>query len=323
MKPPNAHRRYFHIAGITVCVESDLDFEAVRFKRALAPFAVDGPGDDTVTLRHHFALPDLKGQDLGRELYRKAPWAISRTRDSWYYLGVKSDAKDAELQWVGVFDADFAHATIYSEPRWKDLVLTCADGWHSLSLFPTDQVWLAPLLSNRNAVLLHSAAVILNGQGLLFVGHSGAGKSTTFAMLKSRAELLCDDRNVARRWPDGWRVHGTWSHGDVPDVSAASAPLRAILFLRQDTCNEIVSLTDRRDIWKRLLATLIRPMVTAEWWRKELDVLEFLVAEVPCYTMDFDKSGEIVAVLETLAEEGARRTEGSGSSVRHLAKAFP
>jgi hypothetical protein len=95
-------------------------------------------------------------------------------------------------------------------------------------------------------------------------------------------------------------VHGTWSHGDVADVSSASAPLRAVLFLRQDTRNEIVPLTDCKQIWKRLLATLIKPMVTAEWWQKELDVLERLVNEVPCYTMDFDKSGAIVAELERL-----------------------
>ena len=195
------------------------------------------------------------------------------------------------------------------------------DGWPSLSLFPTDQIWLGPLLADRSAVLLHSAGVIFNGQGLLFVGHSEAGKSTTVTMLKtacsektqgahlrgnghperpSHVEILCDDRNIARRWPDGFRVHGTWSHGDVPDVSAASAPLRAILFLRQDKVNTIEPLADRKETWKRLLATLIRPMVTVEWWQKELDVLERLVQEVPCYTMHFDKSGAIIAELERL-----------------------
>jgi len=140
------------------------------------------------------------------------------------------------------------------------------EGFHSLSLFPTDQIWLGPLLADRDAVLLHSAAVILNGQGLLFVGPSDAGKSTIVTLLKDaadrakglsslRAEVLCDDSNTVRKWPrpvsatnDGerggeWRVHGTWSHGDVADVSSASAPLRAILFLEQSPRNEIVRLT--------------------------------------------------------------------------------
>jgi MoaA/NifB/PqqE/SkfB family radical SAM enzyme len=310
------HRRYFQIAGITVRVESDLDFDAVRFTPELAQFAVAGPGEDNVTLRHCFELPDMKGKDLGEELYRKAPWAISRKNGTWFYLGILPTPDDPELHRVAVFNADHTRATIYSPPR--EVEYTRTHGWYSLSLFPTDQVWLAPLLADRNAVLMHSAAVILNGQGLLFVGHSDAGKSTTVTMLKNvgvgaglegdhkgsplQVEILCDDRNVVRRWEEGWRVHGTWSHGDVSDVSTASAPLRAILFLRQDSRNEINPLTDRKGIWKRLLATLIKPMVTADWWHKELDVLERLVNEVPCYTMDFDKSGAIVAELAKLAE---------------------
>ncbi len=86
----------------------------------------------------------------------------------------------------------------------------------------------------------------------------------------------------------------------MPDVSSASAPLRAILFLQQDTRNDIVPLTDRKEIWKRLLATLIKPMVTSEWWRKELDVLEHVVSDVPCYTLHFDRSGAIVDKLVSL-----------------------
>jgi hypothetical protein len=326
------HRRYFRIAGITVRVESDLDFDAIRFKPELAAFAVDGPGDDNVTLRHYFELPDLKGKDLGEELYRKAPWAISQQKNgTWFYRGISPDGTDRELHRVAVFNPDHTHGTIYSLPR--DAERIRSDGWHSLSLFPTDQIWLAPLLADRQAVLLHSAAAIVNGQGLLFVGHSDAGKSTTMEMLKAarsgetgrqgdeetrrqgdkgmglQVEILCDDRNVVRKWgadpkgfenPSGlgeWRVHGTWSHGTTADVSPASAPLAAILFLQQDTRNELVPLTDGKAIWRRLLATLIKPMVTAAWWQKELDVLEQIVKEVPCYTMRFDKSGAIVEPL--------------------------
>ncbi len=310
MEWQDKHRRYFQIAGITVRIESDLDFGEVKFKKELAQFAVAGPGDDNVTIRHYFELPDMKGKDLGKELYRQPPWAISRKNGTWFYRGILPDGSDAELHRVAVFDADHTHATIYSPPR--DAERIRADGWTSLSLFPTDQIWLAPLLADRNAVLLHSAAAILNGQGLLFVGHSEAGKSTTVTMLKNArdpkgfrkpfgsVEILCDDRNIVRRWDDGWRVHGTWSHGDVADVSSASAPLCAVLFLQQDTCNEIARLTDRKEIWKRLLATLIKPMVTAEWWQKEMDVLERIVNEVPCYTMRFDKSPLIVAELLSL-----------------------
>jgi hypothetical protein len=119
-------------------------------------------------------------------------------------------------------------------------------------------------------------------------------------LLGERATILCDDRNIVRRWPDGFRAHGTWSHGDVAEVSSAGPPLRAVLFLEQAGLNEIAPLDDGKAIWQRLLATLIRPLVTADWMRKELEILERVVAEVPCYTMRFDRSGAIVADLERL-----------------------
>ena len=321
MQWPGKHRRYFRIAGITVCVESDLDFDAIRFQPELAAFAVDNPGDDTVTLRHYFHWPNLRGVDLGESLHHKAPWAISRDPEhgTWYYRTLPLDGGDRPWHRVASFSADHTHGTIYSPPS-KEADIR-ANGWESLSLFTTDQIWLAPLLADRQAALLHSAAAILNGQGLLFVGHSKAGKSTTVTMLKHarnhtglplQVEILCDDRNIVRRWlpplsatEEGkggseWRVHGTWSHGDVADVSSASAPLRAILFLQQDTRNEITPLADRKERWNRLLATLIKPMVTADWWQKEIDVLAQIVNEVPCYIMHFDKSGAIVDRLATL-----------------------
>lgn len=296
----NKHRRYFRIAGITVCVESDLDFNELKFKKEFAPFAVAGRGKDNVTLRHYFELPDLQGMNLGKELYRKMPWSISRKGNRWYYLGITSEEHNDDLQWVGIFNADHTQGTIYHSRQYGEMFRNRSQDWPSLSLFPTDQVWLAPLLAHRNAVLLHSAGVILNGCGLLFVGHSDAGKSTTVNMLKGRAEILCDDRNVVRHQDSGWCIYGTWSHGDVADVSATSAPLQSILFLQQDKQNAIVPLTDRKEIRDRLLATLIKATVTAEWWHRELDVLERIVNEVPCFTMHFDKTGGIVPELENM-----------------------
>ena len=214
------------------------------------------------------------------------------------------------LHRVAVFSADHASGDIYNtgpyEQAWRDGGLT------SLTMFPSDQIIVARLLADREGCYLHSGGLTIDGRGFVFVGHSDAGKSTTMQLVRqelgARAEILCDDRNIVRRWPEGFRsgppgfyVHGTWSHGDVPDVSSASAPLRAILFLEQHEHNEIVPLTDRKQIWQRLLATLIKPMVTADWWAKQMDLLEQIVAEVPCYTMRFDKSGAIVAELEKMA----------------------
>lgn len=307
---PEIKSCFFEVAGITIRVESEFEPDIVGSKKELARFAVGGPGRDNVTIRHYFELPGLEDLDLGTEVYRKAPWSVWRKGDRWCYLGISAEPGDPELHRVAYFSSGYTQATIYSTPYHEKLARE--EGFHSLSLLPTDQIWLIPLLADRDAVLLHSAGVILNGRGLLFAGRSEAGKSTTVTMLKealsadahNTLEILCDDRNIVRREADGWRLYGTWSHGDVPDVSPESAPLQAVLFLQKAGHSALVRMTDRKEIWFRLLTTLIKPMVTAEWWQKELDRLEQIINDVPCYTMFFDKGGDIVNGLVELTRTG-------------------
>jgi hypothetical protein len=202
---------------------------------------------------------------------------------------------------VATFSDDHSHARIYND---RDEIYL-KGGLHSLTLFPTDQILLSRILAEREACFLHSAGMIWKGKGLLFVGHSEAGKSTTVKMMMDRAEILCDDRNIVRRWPEGFKVHGSWSHGEVPLVSAACAPLYAILFLKKSSQNHITPITKRIEIIQRLMACIIKPFVTADWWQKMITLLEKIAGEVPCYEMEFDKSGGIVPEIEELLESRA------------------
>jgi MoaA/NifB/PqqE/SkfB family radical SAM enzyme len=196
------HRRYFRIAGITIQVDSDLPIDDQTFHPKFAAFRADGPGADTVTIRHHFTLPDLKGKDLGRELYRKPPWAIFQQNGSYIYLGISPQADDPSLHRVATFNADHTRARIYNdrEDFWRKGDL------HSLTMFPSDQILIARLLADRRGCYLHSAGAIINGAGMLFVGHSDAGKSTITRLLMDaggagdmQVEILCDDRNIVRK----------------------------------------------------------------------------------------------------------------------------
>jgi MoaA/NifB/PqqE/SkfB family radical SAM enzyme len=320
------HRCYFRIGGITIQVDSDLPIDDRTFHPTLTAFRVEGPGEDTVTIHHHFALPDLTGKDLGRELYRKPPWAISRRNGSYMYLGISPQTDDPSLHRVATFNADHSRAHIYNDRE---------DTWlkgdlHSLTLFPSDQILIARLLADRRGCCLHSAGAILGGAGMLFVGHSETGKSTIARLLiqdghsarseesfavnaeslrtapgnRGAAEILCDDRNIVRCLDGGWRVYGTWSHGDVQVVSANDAPLRAVCFIEQASANTLTPLTDSREIIRRLLACVIKPFVTADWWHKTFDTAEQMAKEVPFYVMRFDQSGKIVGELRRLIDTG-------------------
>ena len=196
---------------------------------------------------------------------------------------------------VAIFDADHSTGSIYCGPDFYN-----GRGLPSLTMFPSDQILLARLLADRQGCYLHSAGIIVDGKGLLFVGHSEAGKSTMMKLLRGHGEILCDDRIIVRRWPEGFRIHGTWSHGELPDVSPASAPLRAIFFLEKASTNELIPITDRRERLGELLSHVIKPLVTADWWEKTLDLAAKIADEVPAYRVRFDKSGGIVDLLKQL-----------------------
>ena len=76
--------------------------------------------------------------------------------------------------------------------------------------------------------------------------------------------------------------------------------LKAILFLEQDKQNRLSQIDRKQEIARRLLACLIRPLVTADWWDRMLSLVGMMTREVPCYILHFNKSGEVLDVLQEL-----------------------
>lgn len=327
------YRRYYLIAGITVQVEAEIPLTDSTFHPKFKLFEVDGPGSDNVIIRHRFPLPDTNILYQGEQIYRKPPWVIYKSNGCWFYGGIPADRfwttqslashawrrlnswpiqshrkkekfsnknlstrRPEHLHLLAICNHDHTKVSIYN--RRKRLLRR--GNLHSLTLFPTDQILLARVLAERTGCYIHASGAVLDSQGLLFVGHSGAGKSTIATMLKNKAEILCDDRIIVREWQDGFRIHGTWSHGDVSELSPGSAPLKAILFLEQDKQNRLSQIDRKQEVARRLLACLVRPLITADWWDRMLSLVDMMTREIPCYILHFNKSGEVVDVLQEL-----------------------
>ena len=294
------NRRYYQIGGMTICIEADLAITDGTFHPKFNFFSAAGPGDDTIHIRHHFFLPALEAGKMGVKVYRHPPWVIYRNKGSWTYLVVAGGNHSRRIHQAAVFTPDHAGADIYHHHEIQNIFKK--GGIASLSLLPTDQIILARILADRQGCILHSGGVILENQGLLFVGHSDAGKSTLVTLLKEATEILCDDRIILRHHTGGCRIYGTWSHGDVPLVSPNSAPLKAILFLKQARSNQALRLFDRREIIRRLLACLVKPLATADWWHSMLTLVPLIAAATPCYILEFDRSGRVLDLLKDILE---------------------
>lgn len=285
------NRRYYQAAGITIQIDSDKAITESTFTPAVQTFAVDGPGEDTVRIHHHFSLDGVALHDLGNEIYHVAPWTVYRKDASWIYLCSLGDT----IYSVSVFNADQSRGRIYhaNDEFWEKGRL------NTITVPVTDQILLVRLLAERQALILHSAGAILDEKGLLFVGHSDAGKTTTTRLFEGHAEILCDDRNIVRLQGDTFDVYGTWSHGDSALVSAASAPLKAIFLIRQSPDNRLTRLT-RKTAFNKLLPCVVRGYADVEWWNKTLTLVERLTHDIPCYEMEFDQTGGIVPLVQSL-----------------------
>lgn len=283
-----------HIAGITLQISAGLPFRKNTFIDKLQSFEVSTPGDDEVRVQYHFALPIVQESSYGRLVYERAPWRIYHSLQGWSYVGFTPDSSNSLYQIVQI-DSNLQQIDVY----FPDDVFFKRGGLQSVVLIPSDQIILAPILAERQACLIHSAGLIFNGAGLLFVGHSEAGKSTMVKLLRDESEILCDDRIILRRWPDGIKIHGTWSHGEIPDVSPASAPLRALLFLEKALHNALVPMTPG-EVARALPQYVIKTLAGREWWIKTLDLVEHVAREVPAYRVQFDKSGAIKELLRQL-----------------------
>src|SRR5579872_3892679 len=94
--------------------------------------------------------------------------------------------------------------------------------------YPLDELLIMHRLTQERAIELHGTGIVrANGVANLFVGHSGAGKSTTTRLWTARedVEVLSDDRIIVRRDDDRSEV-------ETPFGAAGAAGERGVLRLR-------------------------------------------------------------------------------------------
>jgi len=159
--------------------------------------------------------------------------------------------------------------------------------------YPLDELLIMHYLTQEKAIELHGSGIVrADGVGNLFVGHSGAGKSTTTRLWTATedVEVLSDDRIIVRRdafSPTNMRMYGTPWHGEAMFASPNSAPLARIFVLEHGSGNVITRLTSSQAV-AELFARSFVPFHRHEYVDSALVFLEELTNAVPVYRYAFE-----------------------------------
>ena len=155
--------------------------------------------------------------------------------------------------------------------------------------YPLDEVLMIHRLACGQGLEVHAVGIVDElGRGHLFLGHSGAGKSTTARLWLAQPgiRILSDDRIVLRRQDGQIRMYGTPWHGDAGISSPYSAPVTNIYFLEQYRHNEILSLAPGFAA-AEILARSFVPWHCAQGLEFALSFIESVARTIPCNIFRF------------------------------------
>jgi hypothetical protein len=112
--------------------------------------------------------------------------------------------------------------------------------------YPLDELLFLNLLSQGRGVEVHALGVAdANGDGYLFAGQSGAGKTTMAKLWENEdgVTILSDDRIILKRDKNRIWMYGTPWHGEAGLASISSVPLKHVYFIRHGVNNSLKSKT--------------------------------------------------------------------------------
>ena len=166
--------------------------------------------------------------------------------------------------------------------------------------YPLDELLVTHWLSNGRGVEVHGCGLVdreIGGQ--LFLGHSGAGKSTTTLLWKAMrdVDILSDDRIILREQAGQFWMHGTPWHGDAGFALPEKSAVRRIFFLERGHRNEILALPKSRAV-AELFARCFVPFYARRPLDATLSYLHRIANSVPCFLYRFTRDpGAVETIL--------------------------
>jgi hypothetical protein len=288
---PAACKNRFSVGGVDVEISGEYAAD-VMLASPLARFQSEGENYD---LRIEVEWVESLCRKQGRQLFDSgAVWQMYEAEEG-FVFDFSAPALGS-LPYKTLFvDRFFRRANLrMSEASFADHVASPLE-------YPLDELLIMHRLTQEKAIELHGCGIVRSdGVGNLFVGHSGAGKSTTTQLWTTLedVEVLSDDRIIVRRDEArrDMRMYGTPWHGEAMYASPGSAPLARIFVLEHGYGNVITRLSPSQAV-AELFARSFVPFHRHEYVNSALEFLQEVVNAVPVYRFAFEPDPRAVDTI--------------------------
>jgi hypothetical protein len=286
---------HLRVAGLTIrvtCGERDLRIAPAS---ASARFAVDRSTPDVEI--DVVSAPGLDVTPHGECLFDSGgPWRLHRDGTG-YLFQFFSSTHPASPYKIARFNSDFSIGQIAVDRSF----FASAVSIDPLE-YPLDELLVIALLARGKGVEIHACGIVVDeSRGYLFVGQSGAGKSTMARLwlAKPGAIVLSDDRVIVRSEEDGIWMYGTPWHGEEPLASPSRGRIAGLFFLRHSDRCELVPVA-RPDAVARLFAASFPPFHDAAAIEFTLGFLDRVVGGTPCFELGFAIHRDAIEVISAV-----------------------
>ena len=289
---------FLSIGDITFRTVSDDRHLASRAGGPLESFAADR-GRADVEIRARWT--DTPADSSGRMLFDSgAAWQL-RQSDGDFLFTFRSSLGGSVPYKTARFNPGFTEGDVQLYRRHFEDHLS--DAAYPLQ-YPLDELVMIHLLSQGKGVEIHGCGLLDRaGRAYLFVGQSGAGKSTMARLWVDEAgvSLLSDERVVLRTDRDPIAVYGTPWQGDAQLASPQSGTLAAVFFLNRGATHAVAPLRRSRAA-ARLFSCAFVPFHSAAAVDRTMMVVEQVVRDTPCHDLWFAPDRSVIEVLASHME---------------------
>ncbi len=278
----------FSIADICISVESSEPKFALGAMIARKDFvANEASPDSIISAEWSDSLKEISGQPI---FDSGALWKLYFNHDQ-YHFSFVSPTLGSQPYKIASFNHDFTRGHVA-------INRTCFGSDQDVDPleYPLDELLILHLLSQGVGVEVHACGMIdPSGHGVLFVGQSGAGKTTMATLMKKQEQIkiLSDDRIILRMENSRIWMHGTPWHGEAKYAAPGKVELKKIFFLKQAPKNEIFPLKESNAV-ARLFSCSFPLFYNSTAVDFMLSFFEDAVKNVPSFELRFVNNDEII-----------------------------